>query len=72
MVRMAWLDFLDPLDLLDPVVAMVKLDHLDPLDLPDLLDLPDPLEVDSTWASLHSHRRRPLIPSVTSVPMMPT
>lgn len=69
---MVCLDFLDPLDLLDPVVALVKLDQLDPLELPDPLDLLDPLVVDLTSASLPSHKRKPLIPSVTSVPMMPT
>lgn len=62
---------LDPLDLLDPVVAMEKLDQLDLLDLLASLEHLDPLVVDLTLASLPSHRRRPLIPSVTSVPTMP-
>lgn len=59
------------MDLLDLVVALVKLDQLDLL---ELLDPQDPLDhpvVDSTLASLLHPRRKPLIPSVTTVLMMP-
>lgn len=52
---------------------MVVLARWDPLvlqDLPDPLDLQVLLVVDSILGSLHSLRRRPLIPSVCSVLMM--
>lgn len=61
----------DLLDLLDLVVVLARWDLLVLLDLQDHLDPQVPLVVDLTSASLPSLRRRPLIPSVCSVLMMP-
>lgn len=63
--------FLDLLDLQDLVVVLARWDLLVLLDLLDPQDLQVLPVVDSTLDSLPSLRRRPLIPSVCSVLMMP-